>query len=72
MIYGIVYYKIASLPMNITIQKDPRISSADAFSCLRIDERSVTVGENNIPAIAVQETCSIYPTKMLNIGLHIC
>ena len=45
--------------MNITIQKDPRISSADTFSCLRIDERSVTVGENNIPAIAMLATCSI-------------
>ena len=45
--------------MNITIQKDPRIISADAFSCLRIDERSVTVGENNIPAIAMLAPCNI-------------
>ena len=70
MIYGTI--KIASLSMNITIQKDPRISSADAFACLRIDERSVTVGENNIPAIALLATCSIHPTKMSNIGLHLC
>ena len=56
--------------MNITIQKDPRISSANAFSCLRIDERLVTVGENNIPAIAMLATCNIHPPTMAKLGLH--
>ena len=69
MIYGAI--KIASSTKNITIQKDP-IISADAFSCLRIDKRSDTVGENNIPAIAMLATCNIHPTKMSNIGLHLC
>ena len=50
--------------MNSTIQKDPRIISADAFAYLRIDERSVTVGENNIPAIAMLPACNIHPTNM--------
>ena len=57
--------------MNITMQKD-RITSADAFSCLRIDEKSDTVGENNIPEIAMLFICNMHPIKMLSIGFNLC
>ena len=57
--------------MNITIQKDPTVC-ADAFSCLRKDKRSDTVGENNIPAIAMLAIYNIHTTEMSNIGFNLC